>query len=85
MIAQSDIFSRKNVAQRKQKFALSFAKIAQKYCEWKPYHRAFHRQDASLNFIEEHFTFHIDRTFHSHDILQTCHFIDMKIHRLDIL
>ena len=32
MIAQSAIFSRKNVAQRKQKFAL----FAQKFCEWKP-------------------------------------------------
>ena len=31
--------SRKNVAQRKQKFELSFAKIAQKICEWKPYSR----------------------------------------------
>ena len=28
-------FSSKIVAQRKQKFALSFAKIAQKSCEWK--------------------------------------------------
>jgi len=33
---QSAISSRKNEAQQKQKFPLSFAKIAQKYCEWKP-------------------------------------------------
>ena len=35
MIAKSAIFQ--NVAQRMRKFALSFAKIAQKFCEWKPY------------------------------------------------
>ena len=34
MIAQNAIFSRKNVAQRKKKITL---KIAQKFCEWKPY------------------------------------------------
>jgi len=37
MIAQSAIFPRKNEAQQKQKFVLSFIKIAQKFCEWKPY------------------------------------------------
>ena len=52
MIAQVDVFSHKNVAHRKQKFELSFAKIAQKFCEWKPYHRytfdrAFHSQKIS--------------------------------------
>ena len=37
MIAQSANFSHKNVAQRNQKSALSFAKIAQKFYKWKPY------------------------------------------------
>ena len=36
MTAQSAIFSHTNVTQQKQKFALSLAKISQKFCEWKP-------------------------------------------------
>ena len=37
MIAQIVVFSRKTDAQRKKNFAFRSAKIAQKFCEWKPY------------------------------------------------
>ena len=37
MIAQIIVFSRKTDAQRKKNFAFCSAKIAQKFCEWKPY------------------------------------------------
>ena len=37
MIAQIVVFSRKTDAQRKNNFAFRSAKIAQKFCEWKPY------------------------------------------------
>ena len=37
MIAHIGVFSRKTDAQRKKNFAFSSAKIAQKFCEWKPY------------------------------------------------
>ena len=41
MIAQTVVFfSRKTDAQRKKNFALRSAKIAQKFCEWKPYAEA---------------------------------------------
>ena len=36
MVVQSALFSHKNVAQQKQKYAISFAKIAQKFCKWTP-------------------------------------------------
>ena len=36
MIAQIVVFSRKTDAQRKKHFAFRSAKIAQKFCEWKP-------------------------------------------------
>ena len=36
MIAQIVFFSRKTDAQRKKNFAFRSAKIAQKFCEWKP-------------------------------------------------
>jgi len=36
MIAQIAVFSRKIVAQRKKNIACRSAKIAQKFCEWKP-------------------------------------------------
>ena len=36
MIAQIAVFSRKTDAQRKKNFAFCSAKIAQKFCEWKP-------------------------------------------------
>ena len=35
----NDVFSRKTDAQRKKNFAFRSAKIAQKFCEWKPYFR----------------------------------------------
>ena len=35
--AQIVVFSRKTDAQRKKNFAFRSAKIAQKFCEWKPY------------------------------------------------
>ena len=35
-------FSLKNEAQRKKFFSLSFAKITQKFCEWKPYINPHH-------------------------------------------
>ena len=41
MIAQIVVFSRKTDAQRKKNFAFRSAKIAQKFCEWKPYFK-FH-------------------------------------------
>ena len=37
MIAQIVVFSRKTDAQRKKNFGFHSAKIAQKFCEWKPY------------------------------------------------
>ena len=37
MIAQIVVFSRKTDAQRKKNFAVRSAKIAHKFCEWKPY------------------------------------------------
>jgi len=37
MIAQIVVFSRKIDAQRKKNIAFRSAKIAQKFCEWKPY------------------------------------------------
>ena len=37
MIAQIVVFSRKTDGQRKKNFAFRSAKIAQKFCEWKPY------------------------------------------------
>ena len=37
MSAQIVVFSRKTDAQRKKNFAFRSAKIAQKFCEWKPY------------------------------------------------
>ena len=37
MIAQIVVFSRKTDAQRKKNFAFRSAKIAQQFCEWKPY------------------------------------------------
>ena len=37
IIAQIAVFSRKTDAQRKKNFAFLSAKIAQKFCEWKPY------------------------------------------------
>ena len=37
MIAQIVVFSGKTDAQRKKHFAFRSAKIAQKFCEWKPY------------------------------------------------
>ena len=48
MIAQSTIFPRKNEAQQKQKFVLSFIKIAQKFCEWKPYLK-LNQNDLPMN------------------------------------
>jgi len=36
MIAQIVVFSRKIDAQRKKNIAFRSAKIAQKFCEWKP-------------------------------------------------
>ena len=40
MIAQIVVFSHKTAAQRKKNFAFRSAKIAQKFCEWKPYKRS---------------------------------------------
>ena len=37
MIAQIVVFSRKTNAQRQKNFAFRSAKIAQNFCEWKPY------------------------------------------------
>ena len=42
MIAQIVVFfSRKTDAQRKKNFAFWYAKIAQKFCEWKPYKKSW--------------------------------------------
>ena len=41
MIAQIAVFSRKTDAQRKKNFAFRSPKIAQKFCEWKPYRQRF--------------------------------------------
>jgi len=44
MIAQIVVFSRKTDALRKKDFAFRSAKIAQKFCEWKPYFKGSDQQ-----------------------------------------
>ena len=46
MIAQIVVFSRKTDAQRKKNFAFRSAKIAQKFCEWKPYVRVLYQNEG---------------------------------------
>ena len=51
MIAQIVVFSRKTDAQRKKNFAFRSAKIAQKFCEWKPY--ALFMRNSNLSIAQK--------------------------------
>ena len=56
MIAQIVVFSRKTDAQRKKNFTFRSAKIAQNFCEWKPYYSSnFHNNGKQLLFIPVRF------------------------------
>ena len=51
MIAQIVVFSCKTDAQRQKNFAFRSAKIAQKFCEWKPYCRKYIVKYGGKNYL----------------------------------
>ena len=53
MIAQIVVFMRKTDAKRKKNFAFRSAKIAQKFCEWKPYVKLSLSKNDILVFLSQ--------------------------------